>query len=577
MKIAHFAIYAPHACGMYSTVRDLILAERHVGIDAQFIDCGFDKTCTVREGLGDGENKTVPLEWALDEADIIIRHTAVPDRVFKEKPVLFALHGRPENSFLLEQYDISPVMSTIIKTVKSGVYKGIFTFWEEHVYLWQKILGGTKVGYIPPPVNFTEFNIVGDKHTFGNWKAEVNLVVADMWREDRTPFNLIFAAEYFRDKYNKDTKLHIYGAPVEKKSINFLAPMQRNGVVGEVAGIVPYISKIYRGADILLTPNIIATRIIRESMASGLPVVAPTGCRYTQYKAAPRDVKAFGDEIWKCYQGIHPEGKMKLRKLAYEHFNPRLVGNSMKRLCHEVLDIKSKPKGTKSTQITDRGKTYCKAVCEFENRQMRTKRRNERPVEFQFVFKHLAKQYPSTVLDVGTGLSSLPHLLFLCGFEVTATDNNGDFWNTDIFNRHVLVEQDDITDTKLSKHWDFITCVSVLEHIKDHEKAVRNMIKLLNPGGRMVLTFPYNETHYIDDVYRTEGAGYGQNNSYICQVYSRKEIDGWLKDTDCFIVEQEYWKMFHGDFWTYGRQYYPPIQTDKGSKHQLTCLLIGKA
>jgi len=561
---------------MYSTVKDLILAERHVGIDAQFIDCGNDKSNTVREGLVDGDIKTMPLEWAMDEADIVIRHTTVPDHVYKEKPVLFALHGRPENSFLLEHYDISPVMSTITKTVKSGIYKGIFTFWEEHVYLWQKILGGTKVHYIPPPVNFTEFNIVGDKHKFGDFQAEVNLVVTDMWREDRTPFNLIFAAEYFRDKYKQDTKLHLYGAPVKQSSINFLATMQKNGVIGTVSGIVPHISKVYRGADILLTPNIIATRVIRESMASGLPMVAPTGCRYTQYKAAPRDVKAFGDEIWKCYQGINTEGRMKLRKLAYENFNPRLVGNSMKRLCHSILDIPKKPKADRGKQLSDAGKKYCSVVGEFEKSQMRTKRKNERPVEYQFVFKHLTKSYPSTVLDVGVGLSSLPHLLTLCGFEVTATDSDGDYWNKKIFNRHFLVEQDDIVNTKLDKHWDFITCISVLEHIKEHKKAVKNMVNLLNPGGRLILTFPYNEEHYIENVYKTKGSGYGQNNPYICQVYSRNEIDSWLIDNNCEIVEQEYWKMFHGKFWTYGRQCYPPVQTSKDELHQLTCLLLEK-
>ena len=38
MKIAHFAVFSPNLSGMYGSVRDLIIAERLQGIDAQFID-----------------------------------------------------------------------------------------------------------------------------------------------------------------------------------------------------------------------------------------------------------------------------------------------------------------------------------------------------------------------------------------------------------------------------------------------------------------------------------------------------------------------------------------------------------
>jgi len=341
MRIAHFAIFAPHASGQYETVKDLILAERALGVNAQFVDCGTDKKGTVREGLYDGAIHTKPLTWALEKADICIRHTTVPKEVYDVKPVIMAMHGRPESSFLLEFYDIIPgLISNIGNVLRTGRYKAVFTFWEEHVYYWKHI-HGVKVNYIPAPVTFLDYNINGDKHDFGQFKAGINLMVADMWRHDNSPFNLLFAAQYFQENYHKDTKLHMYGVPVKKKCLGFLANMQKKGVVGEVAGQVGWIPKIYRGADILLTTNIVATRVIREAMACGLPVVAPHGCRYTPYTAEPRDYKAFAAAINDCYNDTTPEMKENIYHRAKEEFNSLHTAQCVINLCKQVL--KEKP------------------------------------------------------------------------------------------------------------------------------------------------------------------------------------------------------------------------------------------
>jgi SAM-dependent methyltransferase len=222
------------------------------------------------------------------------------------------------------------------------------------------------------------------------------------------------------------------------------------------------------------------------------------------------------------------------------------------------------------------GKWYTEKLCRTEYEHQEFLRRNERPIEFRFVFDQLARVCPTSVLDVGTGDTSLPHLIRTCGFVVTASDNVKDYWPEGMFNRHFHVKNDDITQTRLTEKFDFITCISVLEHIKDHSSAVGSMLSLLNPGGHLAITAPYNENKYLEDVYRLPGAGYGQDNPYVCQVYSRKEVDSWLAASGCQIAAQEYWQFFSGEFWTFGEQLCPPLQVDKTEKHQLTCLLIEK-
>jgi len=201
---------------------------------------------------------------------------------------------------------------------------------------------------------------------------------------------------------------------------------------------------------------------------------------------------------------------------------------------------------------------------------------NERPVEYGFVFRQIAQLYPHTVLDVGTGTSALPNLIRKCGCTVTAIDNVHDYWPVGMTNRHFYVIDDDITKTRLNSGFDLITCISVLEHVRESNIAVRNMLRLLNPGGHLILTFPYTEHRYVENVYQLSGSTYGQQASYICQSYSRNDLNQWFGNGVATVVEQEFWQYWDGDFWTTGTQIIPPHRVDASKKHQLTCLLIQK-
>jgi len=199
---------------------------------------------------------------------------------------------------------------------------------------------------------------------------------------------------------------------------------------------------------------------------------------------------------------------------------------------------------------------------------------NERAVEYGFVFQQLARYYPKKVLDVGTGTTALPHLISNCGCVVTAIDNIKDYWPYGMTNRHYHVLDDDITHPKMNEKFDLITCVSVLEHIEKAETAVSSMFRLLIPGGRLLITFPYTELKYVRNVYDLQGSLYGQDAPYICQSFSRKEITSWISAGQAEIVEQEYWKFWSGDYWTLGQQIIPPEKVSVRQAHQLTCLLF---
>ena len=201
---------------------------------------------------------------------------------------------------------------------------------------------------------------------------------------------------------------------------------------------------------------------------------------------------------------------------------------------------------------------------------------NERPVEYRFVFDVATRMAPTSVLDVGTGKTSLPHLLWVCGYEVTAIDNVSDYWADGLLNRHYEVLDQDITAPSLNQRFDLVTCISTVEHISDHEAAVAAMAGLTEAGGHIALTVPYNEGEYHPNAYDLPGSSYGQDNRYVTQIYSRAEIDAWLAASGCELLEQQYWQVFSGDLWTVGEQIYPFRQVGVEDRHHLSCLLLRK-
>jgi len=163
-----------------------------------------------------------------------------------------------------------------------------------------------------------------------------------------------------------------------------------------------------------------------------------------------------------------------------------------------------------------------------------------------------------------------------CGFKVTAIDKISGYSRRVFSNRHYYVVKDDITKPRIAEQFDLITCISVLEHIPDHRRAIDGMFKLLKPAGYLVLTFPYNEERCVENVYDLPEAGYGKSGRYVCQVFSRKEIDTWLNQTHGTVVEQEYYKIFTGALWTFGKRTYPPSKVANGQNCDLTCLILQK-
>ena len=214
-----------------------------------------------------------------------------------------------------------------------------------------------------------------------------------------------------------------------------------------------------------------------------------------------------------------------------------------------------------------------KPILAYEWSRRGTRRINERPIEYAFALTCLSQLSPSSVLDAGAGTTAWPQVLANCGYEVTAIDEGDSYWGHQPSNRHHYVLHDDITKPRIDGEFNAITCLSVIEHIRDHRAAIRGLRSLLSSGGHAILSFPYDERRFVENVYALPGVSYGAEAPHICRVYSRLEIREWLAE-GFEIIRQEYYRVFTGDLWAFGERLRPPVKTEVDELHHLTCILL---
>lgn len=223
------------------------------------------------------------------------------------------------------------------------------------------------------------------------------------------------------------------------------------------------------------------------------------------------------------------------------------------------------------------GREYIRRVCLSESESQPFSHHNERSVEYRFALETLARKRPISVLDVGSGTTAWPHLLRNSGYVVTAIDNVRDYWPRGMVNRHWTVLDVDILNPKqlLTQQFDAITCISVIEHIVDHETAMRNMIAVLKPGGTLILTTPYAHQNSHPNVYRHADALYGKDLPYTCRSSSKVELQAWMAG-GLTLERRELWRMFTGPVWATGtRCTWEEVEDDR-QPHQLGCFAFRK-
>lgn len=152
-------------------------------------------------------------------------------------------------------------------------------------------------------------------------------------------------------------------------------------------------------------------------------------------------------------------------------------------------------------------------------------------IEYPRVVDALELKSGDVLLDVGSRYSPFPQLLAIqYGCEVVAVDPEPTFQKKQVsMARRVPAAAKALDSGKLqfliedagklsfpSNHFSKIAAVSVLEHIVDETHVVKELARVLKPGGRLVISVPY-------DPWRDEPKYY-RRNPYVLDDKSREEF-----------------------------------------------------
>jgi len=168
---------------------------------------------------------------------------------------------------------------------------------------------------------------------------------------------------------------------------------------------------------------------------------------------------------------------------------------------------------------------------------------SERIVEYPFIFKNLGSK-PKRILDVGCTGSYLITQLAALGHTVYGIDLR---WYP-VRYPNVKFVQGDIRNTDFpNAFFDIIIAVSTLEHVgikepqggledpEGDQKAIKEMIRILKPNGKMLVTLPYGKCDTKNTKFRVYNAKtlidlLTDLNIEQIEYYSRKEVY-WLSTT----------------------------------------------
>lgn len=315
MKLAHVAIATPGRCGLYETTRDLVEAERELGVDARIVDP--KPHATLSPGKIDRGVPLASMKWAVT-ADLIVSHSGHDGTPLEhtDQPIVVAAHGRPVSTWIMEREGGAPAYSYHAKRSRLDRYRACVTFWPEYAPIFQGLWGDKPVHVVPSMVNLDYWNPGKTGYDFAGRGDEINVVMTDPWsRVDSNLLPVVHAFELFRH-HAKGARLHIYALDSNERGMQALKMMLGDSL-GVVQGWASDLRSVYRSADMLITPHRIYTRAIREAMACGLAVVSGRD-------HDPEDTVGFAAKMMDEYAfGRDP------RSLAEAWFDPSVAATKM--------------------------------------------------------------------------------------------------------------------------------------------------------------------------------------------------------------------------------------------------------
>jgi 2-polyprenyl-3-methyl-5-hydroxy-6-metoxy-1,4-benzoquinol methylase len=172
-------------------------------------------------------------------------------------------------------------------------------------------------------------------------------------------------------------------------------------------------------------------------------------------------------------------------------------------------------------------------------------------------FHELKLRPNSLILDAGCGSGRhLRALAKLPDLKIIGIDRNGSDLNDamtalknmpDALSDNYLVSCADIKNLPFaSASFDCVICSEVLEHIPEHENALKELVRILKPQGDLVVSVPRYFTEkicwLISTAYHNEEGGH-------VRIYKKKKLQKMLANQGVKCWKINYKHALHAPYW----------------------------
>ena len=172
-------------------------------------------------------------------------------------------------------------------------------------------------------------------------------------------------------------------------------------------------------------------------------------------------------------------------------------------------------------------------------------------------FHELKLRPHSLILDAGCGSGRhLRALAKLPDLKIIGIDRNGSDLNDvltalknmpDALSDNYLVSCADIKNLPFaSASFDCVICSEVLEHIPEHENALKELVRILKPQGDLVVSVPRYFTEkicwLISTAYHNEEGGH-------VRIYKKKKLQKMLANQGVKCWKINYKHALHAPYW----------------------------
>ncbi len=165
----------------------------------------------------------------------------------------------------------------------------------------------------------------------------------------------------------------------------------------------------------------------------------------------------------------------------------------------------------------------------------------------KYLIESLSPIPSSKLLDVGCGTGILLHQLFkkdksLELFGIDISEEMVRVANRKFVNTSVFIQKNSVMNLPFeNNYFDFVTCAFSFHHHPDSEASLREMSRVLKPGGKLALFDPFNDGIFRKIINKTLNLVFREGAT---NIYKKEEIYKMFQGVGLSHIGQKLYRFY---------------------------------